>query len=247
MGSVGAVTGPVLLQGGAEFSPRCAAMDATFLAATSGPIVVTALAGAPGREYAAGTQHGVRHLASLLAEAGPGAGARTVTALPDARTGAAALADARALVRDAGVVVLPGGSPARLLETLRATGFDVLLADVLARGGGVLGASAGAMVLGSWTVLPDRPGRPVVAALGLAGDVGVLPHWSGPQDRTDWRDALAAHASYVLGLPEESGLLQADGVWRALGTWPSGVHDPDGSVSLVAVGDSARVAQEEDR
>ena len=50
----------VLLQGGGEFSPGCRAMDKRLLALVDGPVVVTALAGAPGREYATATRHGVK-------------------------------------------------------------------------------------------------------------------------------------------------------------------------------------------
>lgn len=194
------MTWTVCLQGGAEFGPACRDMDADLVRRADGPVVVTALAGAPGREYATANANGVRHFTSL--------GADEVYAAPDARTDPSG---ARDVLLRARLLVLPGGSPSRLLEALRATGLDDLLRDLLDDGGVVSGSSAGAMVLGGWTVLPDRGGSagPAVArGLGIVPDVLVVPHWSGP--RGTWlravEQAVPADVA-VLGIPEQSGVL----------------------------------------
>lgn len=205
----------ICLQGGGEFSPGCRAMDADLVRRAGGRVVVTALAGAPGRDYDTATAHGVRHFRAL--------GAGDVVGAPDARQDPAG---ARAALKQARLLVLPGGSPSGLLAALRTTLIGDVLTEVLADGGVLMGASAGAMVLGTWTALPDRRSAgalEVAEALGLAGDLAVVPHWSGGSSRGDWLRALDAQlppSTVLLGLPEESGVLVEDGVLTAVGTTP---------------------------
>ena len=203
----------ICLQGGGEFSPGCRAMDADLVRRAGGRVVVTALAGAPGRDYDTATANGVRHFRAI--------GAGDVVGAPDAR---ADPAGARQALEQARLLVLPGGSPSRLLTALRTTPVGAVLTELLGDGAVVMGASAGAMVLGTWTALPDRRSAGAMAvteALGLAGDLAVVPHWSGGSSRGDWLRALAAQlpaSTVLLGLPEESGVLVEDGVLTAVGT-----------------------------
>jgi cyanophycinase-like exopeptidase len=198
----------ICLQGGAEFGPECRAMDADLLRrAGGGPAVVVPLAGAPGREHDTAGASGVRHLRAL---------GGTATVAPDARHDPAG---ALAAVRSARLVFLPGGSPRRLLEALRSTGLADVLPGLVEDGVVLVGASAGAMVLCGWTVLPDRRGPHGVAvepALGLVPDALVLPHWSGGSSRGDWLRAVEAtvpEGLRLLGVPEQSGVLvTADGL-----------------------------------
>ncbi|MEO6204685.1 MAG: Type 1 glutamine amidotransferase-like domain-containing protein [Mycobacteriales bacterium] len=202
----------ICLQGGGEFSSGCRAMDADVVRRAGGRVVVSALAGSPGRDYDTATANGVRHFRAV--------GAGDVVGAPDARTDPVG---ALAALSQARLLVLPGGSPSRLLAALHETPVGDLLAKALADEVVVMGSSAGAMVLGSWTVLPDRRdagGLAVVAGLGLAGDVAVIPHWSGGSSRGDWLRALAAHlpgSTALLGVPEESGVLVENGVLTAVG------------------------------
>ena len=197
----------ICLQGGAEFGAQCEAMDAELLRlAGDGPVVVTSLAGAPGREYDTANRNGVTHFERLDAP--------SVVAAPDARVDEAA---AYALARHAGLLVLPGGSPSRLLEALTTTRMGAAIEEVLASGGVVMGASAGAMVLCEHTWLPDRGGT-VVRGLGLVPDSIVLPHWS--DDRLDQATRLLhqlPEGTVALGLPEQSGLLVDENQVTALG------------------------------
>jgi len=201
----------VCLQGGAEFGPQCRDMDADLLRRADGPVVVTALAGTVGRDYRTASDNGVRHFRAL--------GAPDVVAAPDAREDREA---ALAALRRARLLVLPGGSPSRLLDALRAAGIDQVIGDLLADGGVVSGSSAGAMVLGGWTVLPDRRGAggpAVERGLGVVEDVLVVPHWSG--GRADWLAAVEAAVPAdveVLGVPEQSGVLVEDGRRTAVGS-----------------------------
>ena len=203
--------GTVCLQGGGEFSTSCADMDADLVArADGGPVVVTALAGAPGLDYRTATANGVRHFASV--------GGAAVVGAPDVREEPEG---ALAVLRTARLLVLPGGSPARLLTALRSSGAGQVVADLLDSEGVVMGASAGAMVLCDWTVLPDR-GMQVVAGLGVVPEAVVVPHWSGGRD--DWLaaiDAAVAPQVSVLGLPEQSGVLVDRAGMMAVGRLPS--------------------------
>ena len=206
------------LQGGAEFGAGCRGMDADLLVrAGGGPVVVTALAGAQGREYRTAGDNGVRHFRDL--------GAGDVSVAPDVREDPEA---ALAALRGARLLVLPGGSPSRLLEVLQQTPVGALVGELLADGVVAMGSSAGAMVLCEWTVLPDRRsprgGTSVVRGLGLVPGVAVVPHWSGGSSRGDWLrsiDETVPSGVQVLGIPEESGVLVEDGRLRAVGSAPT--------------------------
>jgi cyanophycinase-like exopeptidase len=194
------------LQGGAEFRPGCEPMDAAMLAGPDGAprrVLVAPFAGAPGRE---------REIAGANAERWyRGLGACDVTVLLED-------AELTAALDGAGLLVLPGGSPARLLEALSP--HAEALRAALDRGVAVSGASAGAMVLCAATVLPGAPVR-AVPALGLAEVDLVLPHYRGS---TRWLDAarpVLRPGAVVLGLPERSGvILGPDGQLRAVGVEP---------------------------
>jgi cyanophycinase-like exopeptidase len=202
----------VLLEGGGEFSPGCRAMDKALLDRVDGPVVVTALAAEVGGDYRTATANGVSHFRAL--------GASDVLAAPDVREDAA---EALRVLRTARLLVLPGGSPSRLLTALTASPVGRIVTDLLDTGGSVMGASAGAMVLCPWTVLPDRrgPQGPGIArGLGAVPGVLVVPHWSGGSSRGDWLRAVKEGVPaevHVLGLPEESGVLVEDGVLTAVG------------------------------
>jgi peptidase E len=207
-------------------------MDADLVRRAGGRVVVTALAGEPGRDYDTATANGVSHFRAV--------GAGDVVAAPDARTDARAALDAVATAR---LLVLPGGSPSRLLTALRDTGMDAAIGALLDDGGLVMGASAGAMVLCSWTVLPDKRSGgdlAVVRGLGLV-DLLVVPHWSGGSSRGDWLrsiDACVPASTTVIGIPEASGVLVAGAEISAVGTSPTHLVSP---ARDLAPGDSWRL------
>jgi cyanophycinase-like exopeptidase len=187
-------------------------MDLDLVRRAGGRVVVTALAAEPGRDYDTATANGVRHFRAV--------GAGDVVGAPDARNDARAALD---VVASARLLVLPGGSPTRLLRALRDTGMEVAIEALLAHGGVVMGASAGAMVLCPWTVLPDQRSGGSLAVqpgLGLVGDLLVVPHWSGGSSRGDWLRSIEAAvpaSTTVLGIPEESGVLVEGDVLTAVG------------------------------
>ncbi len=208
----------VWLQGGGEFSAGCRAMDKALLERADGPVVVTALAAEVGHDYRTASDNGVSHFRAL--------GASEVVAAPDVRE---ERVDALAVLRTARVLVLPGGSPTRLLTALTSSPVGRLIEELLDNGGTVMGASAGAMVLCPWVVLPDRRGP---AGLGIARGLGVgvvadllvIPHWSGGSSRADWLRAIKEGVPdevQVVGIPEESGLLVEGGQLTAVGLQPT--------------------------
>jgi peptidase E len=113
-----------------------------------------------------------------------------------------------------------------LLNALHTTGMAAAVAALLDDGGVVMGASAGAMVLCPWTVLPDRRdggALAVVPGLGLVGDLLVVPHWSGGSSRGDWLRSIEAGTpgtTTVLGIPEASGVLVEGDLLTAVGVSP---------------------------
>ena len=235
--------GPVCLQGGAEFGPGCEELDALLLEAVEvdGPVVLLPAAGAPGQEYDAAGRRGLEHLRGLL-DFGRHRPDGVVVA-PDPRED---LDAAVAAVGGASVVWLPGGSPARLLEALvdPRPGYPAttrLGAAVLARGAdgaGLVGASAGAMVLADHVALPDRrEGRRLPTGRGLGVVRGcVVPHW-GAGSSPGWVPALVdglPDGTALWGLGECSGLVVHAGVLRAAGPGPVVRVGVDGST--VAVG-----------
>jgi cyanophycinase-like exopeptidase len=228
-----ATPGDVCLQGGAELRPGCEAMDAAMLWA-HGPglgseglarrVVVVPFAGRPGRERAVAGANadgwyrrlGARDVDVVLDE-GPGFGdlLAQLTGPDDGTDGTPDGPPVRP-PRGGDLLVLPGGSPSRLLAAL-APHRDALAA-ALARGVAVSGASAGAMVLCRWTVLPEG-GRPrVVDGLGLVPVDLVLVHFSGGSGWLDVARAVLPPDAVVLGLPERSGaVLRPDGTLEAAG------------------------------
>jgi len=210
----GVMRAPVCLQGGAEFSAGCEGMDTAMLLAGDGrprPVLVLPMAAGAGRE---------RQLAAANARRWYlGLGARQVDAVLDEGPPVGAALD-RATEQGM-LVVLPGGSPQRLLACLLP--HAGALRAAVAAGVAVSGASAGAMVLCRWTVLPGSRIR-AAPALGLVDVDLVLPHYNGGTGATAWlgaaRDVLPADA-VVLGLPERSGAVVApDGELTPTGVTP---------------------------
>lgn len=206
--------GLICLQGGNEFSAACRDMDAFLLdAAGDGPVAVLPLASAAA-DYDATAAEAVRHLAGL--------GATEIRVADPAAP--------HEVVPGAALLVLPGGSPRRLRAALDAEPLAGALRAAAARDDTVLmGASAGAMLLCAWTVLPEEA---VLTApgLGLVEDFAVIPHYEGP--KPDWEAALAAYGVDLLGIPECSGVLLDGADVTALGARPATLITPEGRETL---------------
>jgi cyanophycinase-like exopeptidase len=186
----------ICLQGGHEFTRDCEEMDTEVLQRIGdGSVAVLAGAARVGSDYDSASARARRHYERLGAH---------VVIVPDPRTD---LADAVAALDDTvALIVLPGGSPANLLEALDGTIGERLVA-LRHTGTAISGASAGAMVLCERTVRPGAAtGTDVVDGLGLVGGL-ALPHWtaSGPRSWPIPDDID------LWGLPECGGVIIADG------------------------------------
>jgi cyanophycinase-like exopeptidase len=212
--------GVVCLQGGNELTPPCRQMDSNLLArAPHGPVVVLPLASSRGSDYSRTADNAARYLSSLGAD----------VAVPDdpRRDAAPALA----LVGDAGVIVLTGGSPRRLRDGLIDTGLDAAIHSASRRGALVMGASAGAMVVCTTTLLPQWRGNPQSGAgIGLVDGYVVVPHFDGK--RSAWVRVALAKAPAVIGIPECSGVIVAGGELTAVGVAPSTLITTSGQTEL---------------
>lgn len=183
----------VLLQGGAEMQEPCRGMDEAFLhAAPDGPLVVLLGAATPGGDHDRAAARARRYY---------GYWERDVLVTPhpevDADRAAGELADAA-------VVVMPGGSPARLLDALLHDDGRLarVLRERLEAGASVSGSSAGAMVLAERTA---RPGGRRSFGDGLGWLPGmVLPHYDGA--RGAWADPDRPDGPRW-GLPEHGGIV----------------------------------------
>lgn len=209
----GPTGGPLLLQGGAEMRPGSRDMDLAFFGlAGEGPLVVLLGAATPGADHARSARRALRYHEDL------GTG-RDVSVAPHPEDD---LDGCLAAVSDAAVVVLPGGSPVRLLDGLRLAGGRLgdLLVSRHRTGAALSGSSAGAMVLCARAAQPDRRPRDGGAGLVVEDGLGLVPglavvHDDGSGDGR-WRDP-ADPAGVRWGLPEQGGLLVHEGTARAVG------------------------------
>lgn len=201
------MTGPLLLQGGAETQPPCREMDLQLLdLAPVGAVVVVLGAATPGSDHDRAAGRARRYYSGLTD--------RTVVVAPHPEVDPDGCLVA---VAEAGTVVLPGGSPSRLHACLHADDARLggLLLQLHQDGVALSGSSAGAMVLCGRTVLPERRrvgGPAVVDGLGLLPGLAMVHDdggdgWSDPDDPAGPR----------WGLPEAGGVLLQDGAVRAVG------------------------------
>jgi cyanophycinase-like exopeptidase len=184
-------------------------MDRDLLARVpDGRVVVLPLASRRGSDYSRTADNARRYLAALGAD---------VAVPDDPRRGPA---QALAMINEAGLIVLTGGSPRLLRDGLVETGLDAALREASRRGAAVMGASAGAMVACAVTLLPQWRGNPASGpGIGLVEGYVVVPHFDGK--RTAWVREALANAPAALGIPECSGVIVKGAELTAVGRAPS--------------------------
>ena len=201
--------GGIVLAGGDEFRPGCEEMDSAVLGSTGARaprVLVIPTAAVTGPQKAA--SDGVRYFSSLGAQS---------SALMVLDKGHAEDEEVLRQVPGASVLYFTGGNPDHLLDTLRGSRLlEALLAEL--EGGAVVGgSSAGAMVMGS--LMRSPASRKWVPALGVAGELAVLPHHERSDPATVAAD-LATNAPpglRVLGIDAGSCCLGMPGTWTVLG------------------------------
>ena len=203
------MAGLLCLQGGREFTAACRTMDADVLAAAQATrVAVLAGAARVGSDY-----DGTSGRAPLLRIA------RRRGARPFRIHGPTPARPRPRWSTTSTSCVLPGGSPTLLLDVLTGAPRERLL-ELHAAGTAISGASAGAMVMCSHVVRPDR--GDVVDGLDLVDGL-ALPHWSpGADPRWSVPDVS------LWGLPECGGVIVDGGTIRGVGAGMASLHHGDG-------------------
>ena len=216
------------LVGSGEFTAAMTDIDGEILATLPPhPRVVVLPTAAGGEDPDDWAYRGVEHFTRL--------GARTVALMVLNWSHAE---DPRnvAEVSNADLVYFSGGKPARLLAALEGSPLWRGVLEARARGGWIVGASAGAMVLGDWTLV-HAPGAghgtPTVwtIGLGILRGAAVVPHYDA------WIEAegLAAEIApscTVYCIDEETAVLLDEGHGRVLGRGTAGVRTRRGTEVL---------------
>ena len=208
------------LVGSGEFTPAMADIDREILATLPKhprvAILPTAAGGENPEDWA---YRGVEHFTRL--------GARSVALMVLNWSHAEDPAHV-AEVENADLVYFSGGKPARLLAALE--GSPLWRGVLLARqhGGWIVGASAGAMVLGDWTLVhtqADPHGTPTewTIGLGILQGIAVVPHYDRWAEADDLAHAIEGSCT-VFGISEDSAVLLDEGHGRTLGARASCVR-----------------------
>jgi cyanophycinase len=199
----------IALVGGNEFGPECVPLDRHILGLVPGNqprVLIVPTAAAHERPEQAG-QNGVRYFTAL------GASATVLTAIKRADWEGDNFLPA---VAGADVIYLTGGDPWYLLETIRDT---PLFAAILRRcrdSAGLVGSSAGAMVLAEY--MRQRSGG-WTPGLNVVPGIAVLPHIrSLTESEAQARRAGLPDGVIVLGIEEATGcLLTSEGMREVVG------------------------------
>lgn len=202
------MAGRIALVGGDEFREGCESMDEAILAATgkSAPTVLVIPTAAAFERPDIAARNGVRHFASLGADAHPLMALDRKDAMD---VGLASETDS------ADLVYLTGGNPSHLLETLSESALLNSITSALERGAVLAGSSAGAMVMGSW--MRFREWR---RALRIADGIATLPHHerADPDSTLSELDTSAPkELNAVFGVDGRCGALSGPEGWTALG------------------------------
>jgi cyanophycinase len=214
--------GPLALVGGEELNPGNEPQDALLVAAAgTGPAYVLATAAA--RQH---PELAVRNAQGWFERLGLEVDellARTRTQAKDP--------DNAALARSGRFFYLVGGDPGLTVDTLVDTPLWDAIVEAWRGGAALAGSSAGAMAMGSWSLVRGRykgdPQRRRKTALGLVPGLAVAPHFEAFGHR--WVDSAVASGddAVVLGIDERTAAVWNESGWRAMGA---------GRVTLIAGG-----------
>ena len=210
--------GRLVLAGSGEFTPAMNEIDAQLLS-TLGPRPRVAIV-----PTAAGLEDTPPTWARMGSEHFSALGAEPVAVMVLNKKDAHDPTWTRAIA-DADWIYFSGGSPGHAVETLEGSPFwDAVLARLEA-GAILAGSSAGAMMLGETTFVPTARGpdgfptqmrtRP---ATGLVSNVIVVPHFDIlPRRLLDMWTALWPAGHRMLGIDEDTAIVQDDGAWTVRG------------------------------
>jgi len=238
--------GALALVGSGEYLPQMDETDRLLLDTVGGPaaarvvVIPTASAlelGMPERWNAMG----VEHFRALGAQVSP-----VMLLTRDDAQDERVLAD----LRGADLYYFSGGNPEHVIETLHDTpAWQIIRAGYVA-GAVLAGCSAGAMMLGGYTlsvraVMRGQPPR-WLPALGIAPRIVLMPHFdrmadfAGPELFRAILASAPADATLV-GVDEDTALIYmpsaAESRWRVIGRQTVSVFDRKGGRVLYRAGD----------
>ena len=152
-------------------------------------------------------------------------------------------------LRGADMYYFSGGNPEHVIETLRDTPAWQIIHDGYVAGAVLAGCSAGAMMLGSYTlsvrsVMRGQPPR-WLPALGVARGIVLMPHFDRVADFAGeevFRSILASApaAATLVGVDEDTALVRwpAAGHWQVTGRQNVSVFDGAGGRAIYKAGDT---------
>jgi cyanophycinase-like exopeptidase len=140
--------------------------------------------------------------------------------------------DIAAQVAGAGLIYLSGGSPGRLVQTLRDTALWQAIVAAWQQGAALAGCSAGAMVMAAWVPDLRHPVRGGQPGLGVTPKLQVLPHFDkmfGRLPELMTRPVLRPRPGVTLvGVDEQTALVGGPQVFTVQGhqsVWILGGRD----------------------
>jgi cyanophycinase len=223
--------GPLALVGGDELKPGNEPQDELLVAAAGeGPAFVVASAAA--RQH---PELAVRHARKWFAGLG-----LDVVELPARTRTQAKDPDNVGLARTGRLFYLVGGDPGLTVDILVDTPLWDAMVEAWRDGAALAGSSAGAMAMGSWSLIRGRykgdPQRRRKTALGLIPGLAVAPHFETFGHR--WVESALAPGddAIVLGVDERAAAMWNHESWRAMG----------GGVTVITADDRRRFAAEEE-
>jgi cyanophycinase len=200
------------LVGGDEFNPGNEQQDRMLAeAARTGPAFVVPTAAA--RQ---GPEKAVAHATRWFKQFG-----LNLQELPVLKRADANSKELAALARTGGFFYLVGGDPGLVAQVLRSSRVWRAIFEAWLEGSSLAGSSAGAMALGSHSLIratwPNRFSRRPTEALGLVPEVAVLPHFETFGHR--WVESAEKElpGATLLGVDERSAAVWTNDEWLACG------------------------------
>jgi cyanophycinase len=206
------VAGTLALVGGDEFNPGNEQQDRVLAeAAKPGPAFVVPTAAA--RQ---GPEQAVAHATAWFKQFGLRLEELAVLKRTDANS-----KELATLARSGGFFYLVGGDPGLVAQVLRSSRVWNAIFEAWLDGASLAGSSAGAMALGSHSLIratwPNRFNRRPADAIGLVPETAVLPHFETFGHR--WVESAQRElpGTTLLGIDERSAAVWTNDGWRAYG------------------------------
>lgn len=225
------MTGPIALVGSGEYLPVMTEVEALLLRGRPPRFVQIPTAAAPEG------QTSLDRWVALGREQALRLGVEAVPVVVRDRTEADS-EELASLIAGAGLVYLSGGNPPYLASTLRGTRVWEAVCEAWQSGAALAGCSAGAMALTSWVPDIRHPLRDADPGLGVLPTLRVIPHF----DRlAGWIPELvgrylarAPEGVTVLGVDEDTAVIETDGTWRVHGRQSVWILTTEGRTAYAA-------------